>query len=102
MHALIQSVIEIAARGEGSSRNVRVFVQRRFAYLTIILRYSLRIQSVLLKAAFIYYRLTSDIEVMARGPVCAEEKKRVSSGNHLGHLLGCGAVYNDPRPASSS
>lgn len=34
MHALLQSVIDIAARGEGKNRNVRVFVQRRFAYLS--------------------------------------------------------------------
>ena len=43
MHSLLQSVIDIAARGEGKNRNIRVFVQRRFAFLTTRQWRSLRI-----------------------------------------------------------
>jgi hypothetical protein len=75
VHALLQSVIDIAARGEGRNRNVRVFVQRRFASLTIRSWCSLRIELVIFQTRMHLLHLVLQYwRSWQRGSVCLKSR----------------------------
>lgn len=85
MHALLQSVIDIAARGEGKNRNVRVFVQRRFAYL------SYRVFAA---------QTRIHLFLVGKGSVCVERNFKRGLVRYMCEMRG--SIYDDHKSASSS